>query len=190
MSQSLVEEAEGSGNEEPLRSGQMVENTSLAAADGEVEGGENETQEKDDEEEVEPPKKKSRKGPSKKTGDSSSASQAKYPYARLRGIRIFSDREIEAQDADMTKEYWRFWNQTAEELCSDRAYNDWGKRDLKLYIDAAWIIHKTYLQELRERELAEALKELTEKHGYLELPQKLRTQEEAVTKALTQVPFA
>ena len=87
----------------------------------------------------------------------------------------------------MTKEYWRFWNDTAEELCSDRAYNDWGKRDLKLYIDAAWIIHKTYLQELRERELAGMLKELQEKHGYVELPPKLKTQDQAVTSALSKV---
>ena len=135
----------------------------------------------------EPPKKKARKSTPKKAENSAAAGQDKYPFARSRGIRIFSDREIESQDAEMTKEYWRFWNDTAEELCSDRAYNDWGKRDLKLYIDAAWIIHKTYLQELRERELAEGLRELQEKHGYTELPPKLKTQDQAVTTALSKV---
>lgn len=135
----------------------------------------------------EPPKKKARKSPPKKAENTAATSQDKYPFARSRGIRIFSDREIESQDAEMTKEYWRFWNDTAEELCSDRAYNDWGKRDLKLYIDAAWIIHKTYLQELRERELAELLRELQEKYGYAELPPKLKTQDQAVTTALSKV---
>lgn len=135
----------------------------------------------------EPPKKKTRKSPPKKAENTAAASHDKYPFARSRGIRIFSDREIESQDAEMTKEYWRFWNDTAEELCSNRAYNDWGKRDLKLYIDAAWIIHKTYLQELRERELAELLRELQEKYGYAELPPKLKTQDQAVTSALSKL---
>ena len=111
----------------------------------------------------------------------------KYPFARDRGIRIFSDREIDVQDAQLTRDYWRFWNDTAEELCSNRAYNDWGKRDLKLYIDAAWIIHKTYLQENVEKELAESLKEVQEKHGYEELPHKLKSQDEAVTTSLSKV---
>lgn len=111
----------------------------------------------------------------------------KYPFARDRGIRIFSDREIDVQDAQLTRDYWRFWNDTAEELCSNRAYNDWGKRDLKLYIDAAWIIHKTYLQENVEKELAESLKEMQEKHGYEELPHKLKSQDEAVTTCLSKV---
>ena len=149
-------------------------------------GGAVEEQEKAGEDH-EPPKKKSRKSSPKKAEKAATNSQDKYPFARSRGIRIFSDREIESQDAEMTKEYWRFWNDTAEELCSDRAYNDWGKRDLKLYIDAAWIIHKTYLQELRERELAELLRELQEKYGYAELPQKLKTQDHAVTNALSKV---
>ena len=135
----------------------------------------------------EPPRKKARKSTPKKAENTAATSQDKYPFARSRGIRIFSDREIESQDAEMTKEYWRFWNDTAEELCSDRAYNDWGKRDLKLYIDAAWIIHKTYLQELRERELAELLRELQDKYGYAELPPKLKTQDQAVTTALSKV---
>ena len=110
-----------------------------------------------------------------------------YPYARMRGIRIFSEREISSQDAEMTREYWNFWNRTAEELCSDRAYNDWGKRDLKLYIDAAWVIHKTNLQETRERHLQEAIKELQERYGHGELPVKLKTEDENVTELLAQV---
>jgi hypothetical protein len=138
----------------------------------------------------EPPKKKGKKSKqSPKAADKipEVIPGDKYPYARRRGIRIFSDREIEVQDAEMTREYWRFWNQTAEELCSDRAYNDWGKRDLKLYIDAAWIIHKTYLQEVTERQLAESLKELLDKHGYTELPPKIKNQDQIVTTSLSKV---
>lgn len=159
----------------------VVETAASADKGDAVEGEDKETDE--------PPKKKSKKTPSKKAANTepTSTSHDKYPFARSRGIRIFSDREIESQDAEMTKEYWRFWNDTAEELCSDRAYNDWGKRDLKLYIDAAWIIHKTYLQELRERELAGMLKDLQEKHGYGELPAKLKSQDQAVTSALSKV---
>lgn len=161
--------------------GVTLEDTTASAGKSAVDGEDKETDE--------PPKKKSKKSPAKKAliAEPTSTSNDKYPFARSRGIRIFSDREIESQDAEMTKEYWRFWNDTAEELCSDRAYNDWGKRDLKLYIDAAWIIHKTYLQELRERELAGMLKELQEKHGYVELPPKLKTQDQAVTSALSKV---
>lgn len=139
---------------------------------------------------AEPPKKKS-----KKSKQSSKAADKvpeiipgdKYPYARRRGIRIFSDREIEVQDAEMTRQYWRFWNQTAEELCSDRAYNEWGKRDLKLYIDAAWIIHKTYLQEVTERQLAESMNDLLVKHGYPEISQKIKNLDQAITSSLSQV---
>lgn len=139
---------------------------------------------------VEPPKKRAKK--SKQTSKAAEKATEivpgdKYPYARRRGIRIFSDREIEVQDAEMTRQYWRFWNQTAEELCSDRAYNDWGKRDLKLYIDAAWIMHKTYLQEVTERQLAESMNELIEKHGYPEISQKIKNLDQAITSSLSQV---
>lgn len=142
---------------------------------------------------AEPPKKKAKK--SKPSKQSSKAAEKlpeiipgdKYPYARRRGIRIFSDREIEVQDAEMTRQYWRFWNQTAEELCSDRAYNEWGKRDLKLYIDAAWIIHKTYLQEVTERHLAEGINDLLEKHGYPEISQKIKNLDQTITSSLSQV---
>ena len=110
-----------------------------------------------------------------------------YPFAKLRGIRIFSEREIKGQGAEMTREYWKFWNLTAEELCSDGAYNDWGKRDLKLYIDAAWVINKTHMQEIREKEIRRGVKELQERYGSSELPVKLRTEDENVTELLAQV---
>lgn len=187
MSENVIAEALASNDESPVQSEQTEERNegeTPAAADGR-----NDVETTADHEKVddhEPPKKKARKNQPKKA-ENTAATGDKYPFARSRGIRIFSDREIESQDAEMTKEYWRFWNDTAEELCSDRAYNDWGKRDLKLYIDAAWIIHKTYLQELRERELAELLRELQEKYGYAELPPKLKTQDQAVTTALSKV---
>lgn len=189
MADSVVEEVQ------PTASESEVQQSEQTAEGGEVEtataadGTSSDAVEQEDKERGEPPKKKSKKSPSKKAANAepAGAGQDKYPFARSRGIRIFSDREIESQDAEMTKEYWRFWNDTAEELCSDRAYNDWGKRDLKLYIDAAWIIHKTYLQELRERELAGLLKELQEKYGYVELPAKLKSQDQAVTNALSKV---
>lgn len=110
-----------------------------------------------------------------------------YPFAKLRGIRIFSEREINVQDAEMTREYWKFWNLTAEELCSDGAYNDWGKRDLKLYIDAAWVLHKTKLQETREKDMRDSMKEIQDAYGSTDLPAKLRTEDEIVTELLTQV---
>ena len=183
MSDNVIGEVLTPTDQTPVQSEQTGERTdaeTAVAADGTTG-----VQEKVDDHE--PPKKKAKKSSAKKAENAASGSQDKYPFARSRGIRIFSDREIDSQDAEMTKEYWRFWNDTAEELCSDRAYNDWGKRDLKLYIDAAWIIHKTYLQELRERELAELLRELQEKYGYTELPQKLQTQDQAVTTALSKV---
>ena len=187
MSDNVIEEVQPTASSESGgQSEQTAEGSEVETATGS--GGKSDVVD-DDKERDEPPKKKSKKSSSKKAANAepASAGQDKYPFARSRGIRIFSDREIESQDAEMTKEYWRFWNDTAEELCSDRAYNDWGKRDLKLYIDAAWIIHKTYLQELRERELAGLLKELQEKYGYAELPAKLKSQDQAVTNALSKV---
>lgn len=140
---------------------------------------------------AEPPKKRAKKSSKQSKTPQKAPVEVipndRYPYARSRGIRIFSDREIEVQDAEMTREYWRFWNQTAEELCSDRAYNDWGKRDLKLYIDAAWIIHKTYMQEVLERQLDEGVRELHTKHGYAETPQRVKTQYQNVTDSLSKV---
>jgi hypothetical protein len=125
--------------------------------------------------------------PAKRSKASEQMTESLYPFAKLRGIRIFSEREINGQDAEMTRGYWKFWNMTAEELCSDGAYNDWGKRDLKLYIDAAWVIHKTHLQELREREVRDSIKELQDRYGPSELPVKLRTEDENVTELLAQV---
>lgn len=159
-------------------------------ATAEDESKQSSSTDKPDEQPVQPPKKRLKIAAELSTGNETNAehiSNDPFPYARLRGIRIFSEREIEAQDAEMTKSYWRFWNRTAEELCSDRAYNDWGKRDLKLYIDAAWIIHKTYMQELTERQLGENLKELQEKFGYIEIPPKIKTQDETVTTSLSKV---
>ena len=131
----------------------------------------------------------SEEGPAaKKRKDSAEQEEeSRYPFAKLRGIRIFSQREINGQDAEMTREYWKFWNLTAEELCSDGAYNDWGKRDVKLYIDAAWVINKTHLQELRENEIRESIKELQVTYGSSELPVKLRSEDENVTELLAQV---
>jgi hypothetical protein len=122
-----------------------------------------------------------------KSKESEQKDDSPYPFAKLRGIRIFSEREINGQDAEMTRGYWKFWNITAEELCSDGAYNDWGKRDLKLYIDAAWVIHKTHLQELRERRVRDSITELQDRYGSSELPVKLRTEDENVTELLAQV---
>lgn len=134
-----------------------------------------------------PPAKKAKTSATSGDANGEKDEQDPYPYARIRGIRIFSEREISSQDAEMTREYWNFWNRTAEELCSDRAYNDWGKRDLKLYIDAAWVAHKTNLQEAHERQLQEALRELREIYGCAELPGKLKTEDENVTELLAQV---
>ena len=187
MSRNVIQEALPPTDESQVQSDQTGEGNEVGESATVADGGDDVETEDQEKAVQEPPKKKSRKSSPKKAENAAATSQDKYPFARSRGIRIFSDREIESQDAEMTKEYWRFWNDTAEELCSDRAYNDWGKRDLKLYIDAAWIIHKTYLQELRERELAELLRELQEKYGYAELPPKLKTQDQAVTTALSKV---
>lgn len=114
-------------------------------------------------------------------------SDESYPFAKSRGIKIFSQREIGRQDAAMTKEYWKFWNETAEELCSDGAYNKWGKRDIKLYIDAVWIVYKTKLLEPRERELRDNLTKFHDSYGSRELPAKLRTEDENLIELLSQV---
>lgn len=175
---------------EPVQGDSVSSNDRDEAVATEDEPKQSLSTDKPGEEPVQPPKKRMKMAARSSTAAEPSVSPVPndpFPYARLRGIRIFSEREIEAQDAEMTKSYWRFWNRTAEELCSDRAYNDWGKRDLKLYIDAAWIIHKTYLQELTERQLGENLKELQEKYGYIEVPPKIKSQDETVTGSLSKL---
>lgn len=134
-----------------------------------------------------PPAKKSKASGGESGESVETQDDGPYPFAKLRGIRIFSEREINGQDALMTREYWTFWNTTAEELCSDGAYNDWGKRDLKLYIDGAWVVHKTHLLEQREKSMREGMQELQERYGALELPLKLRSEDENVTELLAQV---
>lgn len=185
------ETAEASVAEEESSAAGPSESEEKGASDNKRKNEEEAPAEEECDIESPPPRKKRSKtsgsGKKQKAPEVIRDPNDKYPFARERGIRIFSDREIDAQDAQLTRDYWRFWNDTAEELCSNRAYNDWGKRDLKLYIDAAWIIHKTYLQESVERELAESLKEMQEKHGYEELPHKLKTQDEVVTTSLSKV---
>lgn len=166
-----------------------VANTSTAAKEADIQGGGQSQEERIQDEGSQGGSEGGiQEGPlPKKSKTSEEKGDSPYPFAKLRSIRIFSEREINGQDAEMTRVYWKFWNTTAEELCSDGAYNDWGKRDLKLYIDAAWIIHKTHLQELREKDVRESIKELQVQYGSSELPVKLRTEDENVTELLAQV---
>ena len=192
MSENRQEEQaseQGDSTSEPVQGDNVSSNDRDEAVATEDGSKQSSSTDKQADEPVQPPKKRMKMAARSSTTEPSVSPVPNdpFPYARLRGIRIFAEREIEAQDAEMTKSYWRFWNRTAEELCSDRAYNDWGKRDLKLYIDAAWIIHKTYLQELTERQLGENLTELQEKYGYVEVPPKIKSQDETVTGSLSKV---
>lgn len=64
----------------------------------------------------------------------------KDPLDSARGrVHLYSSRDIE-RATDGRKEYYKFWNGKAQELCSDPHFNDYRKQELHGVIDTAWQI--------------------------------------------------
>ena len=54
-------------------------------------------------------------------------------------VHLYSSRDIE-RATDGRKEYYKFWNSKARELCSDPHFNDYRKQELHGVVDTAWQI--------------------------------------------------
>lgn len=64
----------------------------------------------------------------------------KEPLDSARGrVHLYSSRDIE-RATDGRKEYYKFWNSKARELCSDPHFNDYRKQELHGVVDTAWQI--------------------------------------------------
>ena len=64
----------------------------------------------------------------------------KEPLDSARGrVHLYSSRDIE-RATDGHKEYYKFWNSKARELCSDPHFNDYRKQELHGVIDTGWQI--------------------------------------------------
>lgn len=62
----------------------------------------------------------------------------KDPVDSARGrVHLYSSRDIE-KATDGRKEYYKFWNSKAQELCSDPHFNNYRKQELHGVIDTAW----------------------------------------------------
>lgn len=62
----------------------------------------------------------------------------KDPLDSARGrVHLYSSRDIE-RATDGRKEYYKFWNSKAQELCSDPHFNNYRKQELHGVIDTAW----------------------------------------------------
>lgn len=85
-------------------------------------------------------------------------SAADYSAARGR-VYLYTESTIE-KATDRRKEYYRFWNEKAEELCSSPSFSKYSKQELHGIIDTHWRMHATELcirDAEREEELAKSL---------------------------------
>lgn len=70
-------------------------------------------------------------------------STADYSAARGR-VFLFTTSTIERATA-RRREYYEYWNEKAEELCSSPSFNNYSKRELHGIIDSHWRMHATSL---------------------------------------------
>lgn len=81
-------------------------------------------------------------------------SAADYSAARGR-VYLYTESTIE-KATDRRKEYYRFWNEKAEELCSSPSFSKYSKQELHGIIDTHWRMHATELC-IRDGERGEEL---------------------------------
>ena len=85
-----------------------------------------------------------------------------YPNAGRRGIKLYRDGEITRANG-YERLYRKFWNQKAEEVCSNRVLVQWTQTAIECIITAEWIMKKTPLMynhamELLSKEYPENVK--------------------------------
>ena len=70
-------------------------------------------------------------------------STAHFSAARGR-VYLYPESQIE-KSTDRRKDYYKFWNEKAEELCSSPSYDKYSKQELHGIIDSHWRIHATQI---------------------------------------------
>ena len=66
----------------------------------------------------------------------------RYSFARARKVKIFTEREIESSTG-LQKIYRRFWNEKAEEICSESNLKSFKPGEVQGAINNAWTLKKT-----------------------------------------------
>ena len=77
------------------------------------------------------------------------------------GIQYYSHKEIESASG-LQKDYRKFWNDKATELCSDKSVRAKlrNKAAIRGAIDSSWTLHKTHLLQLQAEKLVQQTKQL------------------------------
>ena len=70
-------------------------------------------------------------------------STAHFSAARGR-VYLYPESQIE-KSTDRRKDYYKFWNEKAEELCSSPCFDKYSKQELHGIIDSHWRIHATQI---------------------------------------------
>lgn len=99
------------------------------------------------------------------TSGTTTPSAANYSAARGR-VYLYPELTIE-KATDRRQDYYRFWNEKAEELCSSPSFSRYSKQELHGIIDTHWRIHATELcirDAEREEELAKSLSQEIQGH--------------------------
>ena len=92
------------------------------------------------------------------TSGTTTTSAAAYSAAPGR-VYLYSESTIE-RATDRRQDYYRFWNEKAEELCSSPSFSKYSKQELHGIIDTHWRMHATELcirDAEQEEELAKSL---------------------------------
>ena len=77
------------------------------------------------------------------SGTKLSSSTTHYSAARGR-VYLYSESDID-RATDRRKEYYKFWNAKAEELCSAPTFSKYSRQELHGIIDSHWRMHATSL---------------------------------------------
>ena len=75
-----------------------------------------------------------------------------YPNAGRRGMKLYSDGEITRANG-YERLYRKFWNQKAEEVCSNKVLVQWTQTAIEGIITTEWTMKKTPLMYNHTMEL-------------------------------------
>ena len=84
----------------------------------------------------------------------------KYINAKMKNIKIYSDKEIESPQAHLERKRRRFWNEKAAQLAKCPKMSHCNKTTIAGIIDVSWTMKKTSLIETEARKLLDDEREL------------------------------
>ena len=71
----------------------------------------------------------------------------KYRNAKMKKMKIYSEKEVYNATSEMEKTRRNFWNEKAEQLCTQTKTAGQNKQTLMGIIDVSWTLRKTALIE-------------------------------------------